>query len=158
MATVVQGTQSRFLHYGTVVTKAAQAFPQTATATLYTVTGGNILVTLLLGEVTTVVQSSDPVLTLGCGTPTIGGTLDTDGIATSTTLASQEVGTLVTVAASSGLGGALVVGSLAGSAAFLSTPFVVSAGTITWTTGASKTGAMKWYLTYIPLDDGASVS
>jgi hypothetical protein len=137
VANFIQGTYLRKLNYGTLVTTAAAAFPQTATATLFTVTGGNIIVTCLLGEVTTVIV---------------------DGIATTTALTSAEVGTLVTVQPSSGLGGALVVGSLAGSAVFPGDPFVVSAGTITWTTGASHTGAMKWYLTYIPLDDGASVS
>jgi hypothetical protein len=157
VANFIQGTYLRKLNYGTLVTTAAAAFPQTATATLFTVTGGNIIVTCLLGEVTTVI-GTDPAVTLGCGTPTIGGTLDVDGIATTTALTSAEVGTLVTVQPSSGLGGALVVGSLAGSAVFPGDPFVVSAGTITWTTGASHTGAMKWYLTYVPLDDGASVS
>jgi hypothetical protein len=34
----------------------------------------------------------------------------------------------------------------------------VSAGTITWTTSASNTGAMRWYLTYVPLDNGAALS
>lgn len=158
MSVLIQGYQLRELAFGTRVTKAAGSLPQTTTATLFTVTGGNVIVTSLIGEVTTLIQSSDPVVTIGCGTPTIGGTLDVDGIATSTTLASAEVGTLVTVQPSSGLAGALVVGSLAGAAIYLPTPFVVSAGTITWSTGASKTGAMKWYLTYVPLDDGASVA
>ena len=156
MATILQGYEARQLIQGAQVIKAATAFPQTATGTLFTVAGGNVLVTSLIGQVTTVVQSSDPVLLLG--TAPTAGTLDTDGIATSTTLASAEVGTFVGVAASSGLGGALVVGSLAGSALYPAASFVVAAGTITWTTGASKTGAMKWYLTYVPLDTGAYVS
>jgi hypothetical protein len=156
MSAMVKGTQLRTLDFGYLVTKAAANFPQSATATLFTVSGGAVLVTSLIGIVTTVVAGSDPVLTLGTA-PTVG-TADTDGIATTTALTSQEVGTIVTVEKSSGLGGALVVGSLAGSAGFLDTPFVVSAGTITWTTGASKTGQMKWYLTYVPLDTGASVS
>ncbi|HEY6276020.1 MAG TPA: hypothetical protein VIX86_06780 [Streptosporangiaceae bacterium] len=158
MSVILQGYQLDRLNFGTQVIKAAQAFPQTQTLTLYTVTGGLILVTALIGQVTTA-TTTDPGLTLGCGTPTVGGTLDTDGIATTTALTSAEVGTLVTVAASSGLPGALVVGTLAGSAAFLAgAPFVVNSGTITWTTSASHAGQMKWWLSYVPIDIGASVS
>jgi hypothetical protein len=159
MGNFIQGTQLRTLQQGNIVTKAAANLPQSATATLFTVSGGAVLVTGLVGIVTTVVQSSDPVLSLGTA-PTVG-TAQTSGIATTTVLTSAEVGTLVTVASSAGLPTGLAVmatAAKAGSAVYLANPFVVSAGTITWTTGASKTGAMKWYLTYIPLDDGASVA
>jgi len=159
MTNFVQGTQLRTLRKGLVVTRAAANLPQTATGTLFTVSGGAVLVTGLIGVVTTPIASSDPVLTLGTA-PTVG-TAQTAGIATSTVLTSAEAGTLVTVASSGGLPTGLVVmatAAKAGNAVFVAGEFVVSAGTITWTTGASKTGAMKWYLTYVPLDDGASVS
>jgi hypothetical protein len=159
MGNFIQGTQLRTLNQGVIVTKAAANLPQSATATLYTVAGGAVLVTGLIGIVTTAVASSDPVLSLGTAPTT--GTAETSGIASTTVLTSAEIGTIVTVQPSSGLPGALVVmasAAKAGNTVFLANPFVVSAGTITWTTGASKTGAMKWYLTYVPLDDGASVS
>jgi hypothetical protein len=159
MSNIIQGPQLRTLAQGLTVVKAAQTLPQSATATLYTVSGGAVLVTGLIGVVTTVLPASDPVLSLGTA-PTVG-TAQTSGIATTTVLTSAEAGTLITVGASSGLPAALVVmatAAKAGSAVFLANPFVVSAGTITWTTGASKTGALKWYLTYIPLDDAAAVS
>lgn len=159
MANFIQGTQLRTLQQGLLVTKAAANLPQSATATLYTVSGGAVLVTGFVGIVTTVIASSDPVLSLGTA-PTVG-TAQTSGIATTTVLTSAEAGTLLTVASSAGLPAALAVmatAAKAGSTVFLANPFVVSAGTITWTTGASKTGQIKWYLTYIPLDDGASVS
>lgn len=161
MANFIQGAQLRTLQMGNLVTKAAGNLPQSATATLFTVSGGAVLVTSLVGVVTTVIASSDPVLSLGTA-PTVG-TAQTSGLATTTVLTSAEAGTLVTVASSAGLPTALAVmatAAKAGSVVFtsLSDAFVVSAGTITWTTGASKTGAMKWYLTYVPLDDGASVA
>lgn len=159
MANFIQGSQLRTMNEGVLVAKAAQALPQSATATLFTVAGGAVMVTGLIGIVTTAIASSDPVLSLGTA-PTVG-TAQTSGIATTTVLTSAEAGTLITVAASAGLPSGLVVmatAAKAGSTVFLANRFVVSAGTITWTTGASKTGAMKWYLTYIPLDTGASVS
>ena len=159
MSVLLHGYQLRALNYGQQVIKAATAFPQTATGTLFTVSGGAVLVTCLLGLVTTVVQSSDPQVTLG--TAPTSGTAEVAGIASSTALTSAEVGTWVTTQASSGLPGALVVmasAAKAGNAVFLPSAFVVSAGTITWTTSASKTGAMSWYLMYVALDTGASVA
>ena len=160
MSNFIQGVQQRQLLYGNQVTKAAQNLPQTATSTLYTVAGGAVLVTSLIGIVTTAIAASDPVLTLGTAPTT--GTAEAAGIASSTILTSAEVGTLVTVTSSGGLPTGLVVmatAAKAGNSVFLAgDAFVVSAGTITWTTGASKTGAFKWYLTYVPLDNGASVS
>lgn len=160
MSVIIQGSQLRAIAQGIQVTKPAANFPQTATATLFTVSGGLVLVTSLIGVVTTVLPASDPVLSLGSA-PTVG-TAQTAGIASSVVLTSAEVGTLVTVAGSSGglpaALAAMATAAKAGNAVFPGNPFVVSAGAITWTTGASKTGAMKWYLSYLPLDAGASVS
>jgi hypothetical protein len=36
--------------------------------------------------------------------------------------------------------------------------YIVPAGAISITTSATNTGAFKWTLTYVPLDDGASVA
>jgi hypothetical protein len=159
MSNIVQGPQLRTLRNGIIIRKIALTLPQTATSTLFTVSGGAILVTRLLGLVTTAIQSSDPQLTLGMA-PTVG-TAEVNGIATSTSLASAEAGTWVTIGNSSGLPTALVVmasAAKAGNTVFPTGEFVANTGTITWTTGASKTGAMSWYLTYVPLDDGAAVS
>lgn len=160
MASMVKGSSQRTLEFGTLVTKAAANLPQSATATLYTVSGGLVLVTSLIGVVTTTaIQGSDPVLSLGLAPTT--GTAQTSGIATTTVLTSAEVGTLITVTGSAGLPTGLAVmatAAKAGATVFPGAPFVVPAGTITWTTGASKTGKIAWYLTYVPLDTGASVS
>lgn len=156
MTAIVQGYQLREIAFGTQIIKTPAALPQSATSTLFTVAGGSVLVTSLLGLVKTVIQSTDPVLSLGTA-PSVG-TAETSGIATTVSIASAEAGTWLGVQAASGLGGALVNGGHAGNSVSVAPPFVVSAGTITWTTGASKTGAINWYLTYVPLDTGASVS
>ncbi len=157
MANFVQGSQIRLLEYGFQVNKSAQALPQTATATLFTVAGGRVVVTSLAGTVSTVFGAGAVTLALGTA-PTVG-TASTVGIAAATaSMANREVGThfwLPPIA-----GGVLLSGANAGAAAQLlgGSAYVVSAGTITWTTGASTTGAVSWALTYIPLDTGASVS
>jgi hypothetical protein len=159
MSIIIQGYQLREIAYGTQV-KYSWTLPASATTnTLFTVSGGLVIVTSLVGQVTTLIGATTTTLALGLGTPGVGGTLDTDGIGTATGITSQEVGTLITTQASSGLGGAVVVGSLAGSAAFLPAPFVVNSATITATTSANAGGGViEWYLTYIPLDTGASVA
>jgi hypothetical protein len=161
---MLKGASLRRLNLGEQVIKAAQNLPQTATANLYTVNNGAVLVTSLLGLVTTAIAASDPVLSLGTHPNT--GTAETSGIATTEVLTSMEVGTWIGLADATVVAGTpdtytlgkLMVGGHAGNVVPICRPFVVNAGTITWTTTASKTGAIKWYLTYFPLDTGASVS
>lgn len=156
MATFIQGKSLRLLEYGPQVLKTAQALPQTATSTLFTVTGGRVIITSLVGTVSTVIGGTATTVALGTA-PTVG-TAATGGIASATAVTSKEAGTHVWLPAAAG--SALVVGANAGAAAQLlgGQAYVVSAGTITWTTSASTTGAISWALTYIPLDDGAAVS
>lgn len=163
MANFIKGQVLREVLLGSQVVKLAQAFPQggPGTATLFTVAGGLCAVTSLVGIVSTVVASTDPVLSIGAAPTT--GTAQTSGIATTKSLLSAEVGTLVTVAgAATGLPQALTVmttAAKAGATVFLgSAAFVVNTGTITQTATTAVTGAIDWYLTYVPLQVGATIS
>jgi hypothetical protein len=156
VSTQLQGYQLRTLAFGQQVIKGPSNTPQTTTATLATVAGGSVLVTSMLGLVTTVIASGANTLALGV-TPTTG-TQENAGIAAAVSIASLEVGTWLTPLVSAGAAGTLVSGGHAGNAVFLPTPFVVPAGSITWTTTGSTTGQIKWYFTYVPLDTGASLS
>lgn len=155
MANFVQNKQIRLLEYGPQVLKTAQALPQTATGTLFTVTGGRVAITSLIGTVSTAIQNQACTLALGT-VPTVG-TASSTGLATATSIINLEAGTHLYLPASKG---ALTVNANAGAAAqlFAGNAYVVSAGTISWTTSASNTGAISWALTYIPIDDGAAVS
>lgn len=153
MSVIIQTDQLRTLLLGTKVERATATIPQTAVQSIFTVTGGAILLTGLVGRVTTVIGGT--VTTLKASTaPTVGTAVD---IATATAITSKEVGAVITlplVAAA-----ALIVnnggggGQVAGHA-----PYVIPAGGITITTSASTTGAIRWTLTYIVLDNGASVA
>ena len=141
---------------GLVVVKSAANLPQTATSTLYTVSG-TVLVQWMAGLVTTACGSTATNLSLGV-TPTGGSALNT-AISTATAITSKAVGTWFVPAFTSGAGAAGVVVTgvtpvLPGS----TSQFIVPAGVITWTTSASDTGQMQWYLAYLPVDSGASVS
>lgn len=159
MSVLIQGYQLREIGFGVQVTKAWTLPASATTQNLFTVAGGLVLLTALVGQVTTVIGSTATTLALGLDAPGVGGTLDVDGLGTASTITSQEVGTLITLQASSGVGGAVVVGSLAGSGVFLPTPMVLNSAHITATTSANAGGgAIKWYAQYVPLDTGATVS
>jgi hypothetical protein len=137
---------------GIRVSRAAATLPQTGTSNLFTVSGGRVLVTALVGCITTVIQNSDPVAKL-TSTPTAGSAVD---IASTVDLTSLEVGGHLVCEGD----GTALVKSNAG-AAYMSAGvgyWICPAGTIDLTTGASKTGAVKWDVFYIPLDEGASVT
>ena len=157
MASFLQGKDVRLITYGKVATRSALAFPQSATGTLFTVAGGNVLVTLLCAVLTTA-TTTDPQITLGTAPTT--GTAESNGLATTTALTSIEAGSWLGVlnTTTTDKPGALVVGAHAGNVIFPAGTFVVAPGTITITTAASQAGAATWYLTYVALDDGASVS
>lgn len=163
MSSAVPGNDLRKLLNGLLVKKAAQTPPNSgSSATLFTVAGGAVLVTGLIGRVSTVLSGTTGVVSLGTK-PTVG-TEEVAGIATTTVIGGGEVGAVYAVTATdAGAATALVNGgasSKAGNVPFLAqAAFVVNAGTIEIsTTVATMTGAIDWYLFYTPLDDGASVS
>jgi len=140
------------------VKRAAKALPQTTTQQLFRVYGGRVMVHLLLGEVTTVIEGTDPVLKVSAERLDDAGALvgTVYDIASTLDISSDEVGSIYTV---EGDGTAIVSPQLA--AAGYGTgrgPWVMPQGAIYITTGASKTGAIKWDLWYQPLDEGAFAS
>lgn len=155
MATFIQGKSLRQLLFGTKVEEPAAVLPATATAHIFTVSGGRVIVTGLVGQCTTVCTSTATLLSIGVS-PTVG-TASTTGLCTTTAITSAEVGSLVSLPQ---VKGALLANVLAGGAAQVngSDGYVVEPGTIDITTSATNTGAFKWTLTYVPLDDGASVA
>ena len=121
-----------------------------ADETIFTVAGGNVLMTLIIGEVTTVLENvaNNTKLTL---TPTVGSAvdicanLDTDNI---------EAGGLLTITGT--LANAMAK-SNAGASAIQVTPIVLAPGVLAIDVAATKTGSVKWSLWYLPLEDGAYV-
>lgn len=140
---------------GIPVMKAAQNLPQTATATLFTVSG-TVLVQSMWGLVTAALGATATNLSLGV-TPT-GGSAANTALATATAVTSKTVGTFFVPAFASSVGGAAIVAPLVQAQAGSTAAFLVPAGVITWTTSASDTGQMAWYLDYLPVDAGATVT
>lgn len=153
MSVIIQGPQIRQILLGTKVDRATATLPQTATGHLFQVAGGRILVTGLLGEVTvaTGATATNAKIT---STPTTGTAVD---LAANAAVTSKEVGAQFTLAAATG--SALVVKNGGGGGQLPGhNPYIVPIGFIDLITDASDTGSVKWSLTYVPLDDNATVT
>lgn len=142
------------------VDKAAAVLPASTTQTLFTISGGRVLCTLMIGEVTTVFDGTVNSLSVEAD-PTVGAAAD---LAAATVCTSDAAGTLYTV---HGIQAALLgtqkeggteVPTHATAKAPLGGGFVIPAGVVQLkTTATDTTGATKWFMYYVPLDDGATV-
>jgi hypothetical protein len=131
--------------------KASATLPATTDQTLFTISGGNVFVTLLIGEVSTVFQNSDPVLTV-VADPTTGTNVT---LASTVDTTSLEAGGWLLV---EGDGTAIVIGDAGMIPVTGQYNFVVGIGAIILHSAATKTGATKWDLFWHPLDEGAAVT
>lgn len=136
---------------GRRVDKASATLPATGNQTLFTVATGRVMVTLLFGEVTTVIQNQANNTKI-TSVPTTGTALD---LAANLDIANDEAGTLYLVEGD----GTALVGTVAGGAisAVGLNPMIIPPGVIRLTTAATNTGATKWQCWYFPLDAGATI-
>lgn len=138
---------------GIKVSKASTAYVTTVPQTLFTITGGKVLVNLLMGTVTTLHASATQNIKTQTA-PTVGtavalsSDVDTNALEVGGTLFVEGDGS-ATVKANGGV-------VLAASAN--NRGFIVSTGTITFTPSATQDGATLWELWYWPIDDGAAVA
>lgn len=154
MSVLIQGDQLRSLLCGVKVQRATATLPQTAAGALFTVAGGKVLITSLVGEVTTVIQTQADNTKLTFDPTDAGATQDLCAVLDIT---ADAVGTLysVTGTPATALQDAL---NFLPSSKVPAQPIVLKPGSVLLDCAASNTGSVKWDLTYIPLDNGASVT
>lgn len=153
MANFIQGTQLRTMNLGLRVSKATGTLTA-ATVSLFTVAGGECLITSMYGLVTTSITVANTYyLQLA---PTAGQTAQL--------CTSLDIGTTDTTA-----GGLLTFGASSATAPpKLMSPSTAAGGygqalSAVVTTGniqhvsAGTDGAITWVLTYVPLTDGATI-
>lgn len=157
----VMGDQARQdLVLGRVVRKASAILPATGLQNLFTVAGGAVYVTALFGEVTVVFDGTTNSLNV-VHDPTVGAVGD---LCAATVCTSDIAGTLYAV---HGIQAALLGTQKEGGTEVpthvvakgpVGGGFVLEAGvTQLQTTATDTTGSTKWWLSYVPLDAGASV-
>jgi hypothetical protein len=152
MSVLIQGSQLRTLLLGTKVDKATAALPASTTGSLFTVTGGRVLVTSIVGRVTTSIQAQANAIKLVATPSGSGAVNDLSGTVESNGLAA---GGLLSI---TGLAGDAMVKSTGGGVSTLRNAVIVAAGAIGLNTAATNTGSVEWSLTYVPIDDGATVA
>lgn len=133
--------------------KASASLPQGTTQDIFTVSVGRVLVSLLFGEVTTVLGAVANDLSVQMN-PTAGTTYI---IASAIEGNALEAGGLMVV---EGDGTALMITGKAGAGPIISGTglWICPVGTIEFKCVGSTTGATKWDLWYFPLDEGAVVA
>lgn len=151
MSVLISGPQIRQIGYGTKVDKASATLPASTTQTLFTVSGGRIVLTSIVGEVTTLVQTQANNAKLTAA-PTTGTAVDLCAVLDIT---ADEVGCLYGI---TGLFTDAMLGSNAGATVVMRNCLVIPVGVIRLSCAATNTGATKWSMTYVALDDGASVA
>lgn len=139
------------VHLGARVQRATAAIPQSTTGHIFNVVGGRVLVRMLLGEVTTIIQAQATTIKV-TATPTAGSAVD---MSATVDINALEVGGKLVL---NGTAATALTKANAGSIIAQSTSVVVAVGTIDLITVASSTGALKWSIWYMPLDDGASIT
>jgi hypothetical protein len=137
------------INLGLRVDKAANTTPL-ASADLFTVSGGRVKVNLLVGEVTSLIETAATTVQF-VSNPTVGAAVNLTGNTTDLTAAAVGVQLGITGTAA---GQVLLANALAPAQA---AAVVVSAGKISVVYGAGSTGAIKYSLWYVPIDEGAYV-
>ena len=150
MSYTLDAAAARTLLLGTRVDRATATLPQTTQAALFTVAGGRILLTSIVGEVTTIIQTQANNTKL-VANPTTGTDVD---ICAVLSITAKEVGCLFGI---TGLFSDALVGANAGATVLPRNPVVLPVGTLDLSCAASNTGSVKWSITYVPFDAGASV-
>lgn len=148
MSTQIPGKQLLLNSYGPTVLRAAAVLPATATGALFSVVGGNVIITNLVGQVATAMSATATNLKLNVLNTATTGNAD---ISANVLVTSLAVGTLLGLPTLGSAGTALVY-------AVQNNEFIVGAGSIRAITDATNTGTVKWYCNYIPLDPGAYVA
>jgi hypothetical protein len=151
VSVILQGDQLRTINFGVKVTGGAKTLPATTTGSIFTVTGGRVLVTNITGVVTTAIQAQANATKL-VATPSGNGAVN--DLSTTVDVNGLALGGLLSP---TGLAGDALVKSTGGGISGLRNPIIVTPGAIGVNTAATNTGAVTWTLTYVPLDNGATV-
>ncbi len=128
-----------------------------ASESLFTVSGGKILLTELIGTITAGLDANATSAKI-VATPTVGTARD---LCTAVNIASYAIGDLVGISGGViGGPGALQPAATGGAISGLTTPMIIQAGTIDLNVAApgQVTGRIRWTPKYLRLDSGASVA
>lgn len=173
MSVLIQGDQLRALLLGVRVARGATGLVQNDAVDLFTVSGGKVVLTSLIGVVSTAIANTASLTMKLQHTPSGGSAGDlcgatviqNDSVGTIYSLVSGVATDLLSIQSVSTLkeaDGTQVAASEVPTVTFaqiLRNPIVLPAGTIQvlCSNHDPGTGAVAWTATYIPYDNGAAV-
>ena len=148
MSTLLQGSELRTLNYGRRASKSTGTLAATTVA-LFTVAGGRVALTSIYGLVGTAITVANSYQLQH--NPTTGTTV--------ALFAAADIGTTDTAAGellgfTGDSGGSLL--AIGGAVETLRAPIVLAVGQIE-SVSAGTDGEITWVVTWVPLDDGATL-
>ena len=152
MTVMLDAASIRAVTHGTLVTKATATLPQGVAGTLFTITGGRIILVALVGEVTTAIENQANATKIVFN-PTATG--DDQDLCATLDIVNDAAGEMYAI---TGTVGAAMVSDLLIGNGTLTSPLVLSAGVIELDCAASNTGSVKWDIIYVALDSDATVA
>lgn len=154
MSVIVQGSQLRNLVLGNAPVSSASGAFAADTRTIFTVAGGEVLITALWGKVTTAITVANTVKLQQ--NPTTG---DSGDLCTATDIGTTDtaVGTVLGFLTDPD-DTAATAPDIVKSCGVPLMNLVVTTGDVEQvTTGTNPDGAVTWYATWVPLTDGATL-
>jgi|SRR6187551_350836 len=157
MTTIVDNKSFRELLLGRQVKKSITA--ANGIVTVFNMTGGRVLITSLVGRVTTLIGSTASNLKLTYNPTAAGTSFDLCTAVAIETDAVEQTYTLLG-AATVAVPGALIVSGTVGQAMpVITNPYLLQAGTIEANFSADPVGGViEWTMTYVSYDDAATVA
>ena len=157
MATIIQGPELRSLVLGNPPVSSPSGAFAADTRTIFTVTGGEVLITALWGVVTTAITVANTVALQT--NPTTGDTkvfVEATDIGTADTAAGTVVGFIQSVD-DPATNGATFEEKIELGGHVLRNLVVTTGDVEQVTTGTNPDGAITWKATWVPLTDGAQL-
>jgi hypothetical protein len=138
---------------GIRVDRATANLPQTAAAAIFTIATGRVVITSIVGEVTTVIQTQTDNAQLTFDPTAAGATQD---LCADLDITADAVGTIYSITGTPATAMQDSLNFLPPNKG-LANPLILKPGQILLDCSAGNTGQVKWSITYVPLDDGATV-
>lgn len=133
---------------GSKVERPTAALPQTAAGALFTITGGRILLTGLIGEVTTVIQTQANNTKLTFDPTDAGATQDLCAVLD---ISADAVGTMYSLTGTPATAMQDGLNFLSPNKLLAQAP-IIKPGSILLDCAASNTGSVKWTAFWVPVD------
>lgn len=152
MTVILDSASIRAVTLGTIVQRATSTLPAGTDLALFTITGGQILLLAIWGEVTVAIQNQANATLLKLNPTATGADQD---ICASLDIDNDAIGEIYSITGT--VGDAMVSDLLIGNA-MLQDPLLLSEGDIELECAATNTGSVAWNIIYVSLDSAGTVA